>query len=225
MGMGQRARVLADEQKWRSVRWCEPNPLRGFTVVAGDPSVAALADDGAFSIAVGIAGQDPTPACLSGRQTSASWDCESFPLHRWAGALLPTRGAVRDAWQVEPADIVVGYMPPSWANMIFDRVRVAAEHAGAKAKRLSVPEQMVGCDLVVVAAGWATTWEARWSGVPYFAIDLGRRDHPQRANVTLPGAVDLIARGVRRVVDLSDEHTPTVPDHREEFLALAFART
>lgn len=223
VGVGPRARVLDPDQTWRSVRWCEPSPLRSFTVVAGDPGVAALADPGALSIGVQIGGQDPTPACLQSRQVDVMWDCEAFPLHRWAGAVLPSRGSVRASWEVEPEQIVVGYMPPSWAPRIFDAVR-AAVPKGVIARRLIEPEAMVGCDLLVVAAGWATTFEARWSGVPHFAVNLGRRDHPVRANAELASALSLIGSGVRRVVDLPDELVPQVPDHREQFLDLAFAR-
>lgn len=218
VGIGPRVAVLADGQRWRSVEWCKPGPLAGFAAVAGDPSVCVLADPDAYVLAVCIGGQDRTAGCHSSRKPDAVWDAEALPLHPWAGAQFRSRRTVRDAWRVQNDQLVIGALAPTWGPHVFHTAIQAAVQPGVLVRRITDATELVGCDLAVVAAGWATTWEARWSGVPYQAVDLGRRDHPVRANATMTSML-AVCHAVERRPDLSDDLVPTAPDHREAFRA------
>ena len=210
VGSGGRVPLLGS-MKWRSVRWCSGSPLAGFDVVVGDPSVAVLAEPGALVVAAGIAGQDRTPSCATSRRPDVLWDCERFPIHPWAGAVLPTRAEIRAGWGVgdEP---VVSVLAPSWARAALSRLVVSEAPRWCRVAFSTDPADFAGADYVVTSAGWGPVWEARWSRVPHAAVHLGDRDHDQRANCRPADLAGLLA-GVQRV-DLPDDHRPVVPDHR-----------
>lgn len=220
VGMGPRAKVTPEGQRWRSVQWCrQHNPMAGIPVVVGDPSVVGQADEHAFTVAVQIGGQDPTPGCLQDRQPAAVWDAEALPLHPWAWMALPDRAAVRRSWGASQDDLIVGCLDPSWAPIIFSvNVRQAAP-PGVIVRTIREPEELVGCDYAVVSAGWASTHEARWSGVDHWAVNLGRRDMPVRASTDMAGMLAAVSL-IRGKPDLPDDLRPRVPDHREQFIDL-----
>jgi len=78
------------------------------------------------------------------------------------------------------------------------------------------PADLVGADLAVVSAGWASVMEARACGVPYLAVDLGKRDHPIRANAKPKDVVAMVLQ-MRRAANLSDDARPVMADNRAEF--------
>lgn len=216
-GMGQRVQVTPERQRWRSVQWCsQQNPLSGYPVVVGDPSVVVQADEDAFTVAVHIAGQDMRPGCRTDRVPDALWDAEALPLHPWAWQVLPDRTAVRASWGVSQDDLIVGCLNPSWARLVFTHVVREAAQPGVQVRALSEPSELVGCDLAVVMAGWASTHEARWSGVPYLAVNLGRRDQVHRANCDVPVMLEAVSR-LKGTPSLPDDLRPSAPDHREQF--------
>lgn len=219
VGFGPRSPVL-DGMGWRSIsNWCSGSPLRGFDVVAGDPSVCVLAEPDALVVAVKIGGQDLRGSCGSTRVPDVLWDAEAHPLHGWAGRDLPTRGEIRErhrrsGWRGEP---LVSVLAPSWsAGPLASIVR---EHAspGHRVAVTTRPEDFAGADFVVCSAGWGPVWEARWSRIPHAAVWLGDRDHDVRATCLPRDLPDLLAGVVP--VDLPDDHRPLVPDHRPQFLS------
>lgn len=217
VGQGARAPTLSHDQRWRSVQWCSGSPLAGFDVVAGDPGVCVLAEPSSYVLAVTIFGQSFDPSCHCDRQPDAWWDAETKPLHGWAGQVLPTRGEVRDHWGCLDVPVVC-VIEPSWGGkMLGPHVRAVVQ-PGVFVRTLTDARDLIGADFVIVAAGWSTTYEARWSGVPYMAVDFGMRDHPRRATGRLRDALRIAAM-VDRAADLSPSHTFDVPDHREEFRA------
>lgn len=209
---------------YRSVRYCEGRPFKGFEVVVGDPSVVMLAPPEVFTVAVFIGGQVWQPACATdGRAPDAAWDAEAMPLHPWAGVKLPSRGEVREreGWGDKP---VVGVLDPSWASGLLTAVaRQGAEMSGVHVATVVDPADLVGADLAVVAAGWATTLEARVCGVPYLSVDLHRRDHPHRANADPNKLVRTVA-SITRGAGLPDDLRPTMPDWREAFASFVHGR-
>lgn len=209
---------MLDGMRWRSVRWCGGRPLAGFDVVAGDPSVVALAEPDAFVVAVAIAGQDPTPSCGPGRSPDLVWDAERAPIHPWGGRTdLPSRGELRDGWtrQGWDGEPVVSVLAPSWARAGLCRLVTATAPAGTRVALSTSPEDFAGADFVVVPAGWAQVWEARWSKIPHAAVHLGDRDHDVRATCRPDDLPGLLAGIVP--VTLPDDHRPYAPDHRAEF--------
>lgn len=220
LGMGPRVRPPScgsEAMPYRSVRWCEGSPFKGFDVAVGDPSVVALAPPEVFTVAVFIGGQVWQPACATeGRPPDAAWDAEAHPLHPWAGRVLPSRGEVRErhGWGAKP---VVACLNPSWASgLLTSLARQGAQMSGVHVASVVDPADLVGADLAVVAAGWATTLEARACGVPYLSVDLHRRDHPHRANAD-PNAVVRVVAQIAHGAGLPDELRPHVPDWREAF--------
>lgn len=208
---------------YRSVRYCEGRPFNGFDVVIGDPAVVMLAPPDVFTVAVHIVNQVWHPACATeGRAPDAAWDAEAMPLHPWAGRQLPSRGEVRErhGWGERP---VVACVDPSWAPGLLTAVaRQGAEMSRAHVATVADPADLVGADLAVVAAGWATLWEARACGVPYLTVNLHRRDHEARANTDPNGLVRAVASIVRGA-QLPDDLRPTMPDHREAFASFVEA--
>ena len=149
--MGGRAPVLADRQTWRSVQWCRGRPLAGFSVVAGDPSVAVLAVPDAYVLAVTIFGQDFSPCCRAEREPDEWWDAETKPLHPWAGAVLPTRADVRSRWDCEGRAVCVS-LSPSWAPALLGAL-VSQATVGSVLHVVSHdPIELLGADLAVVSA-------------------------------------------------------------------------
>lgn len=226
VGQGPKTPVL-DGMTWRSIgSWCRGNPLSGFEVVVGDPSVVVLAEPDALTVAVAIGGQDRTASCGSARRPDVVWDAERAPLHPWGGRTdLPTRAEVRerwarDGWRGEP---LVSVLAPSWARTAL--VRLVREHAspGHSVVVSSRPEDFAGADLVVCSAGWGPVWEARWSRVPYVAVHLGDRDHDVRATARPHDLAGLLAGVVP--VDLPDDHRPVAPDYRPDLLTVIASAT
>jgi hypothetical protein len=203
--------------------WCKGSRSGGFDVVVGDPSSQSLprSPGDQAAIEVRILG-----SCRSDRELEAVWDAEAMPIHPWGGRLdLPSRGEVRG--KLDPFLLtgpIVGVLPVSWArNLLIEIVREARpRHASGMI--LSGPEGMIGCDLVVCAAGWGPVLEARASGVPYVAVDLKRRDHWLRATHDVRGASEAVQR-VERFEDLDDDSRPWLPDFSGALLDLVEAST
>jgi hypothetical protein len=201
---------------WRSVEWCRGNPLEGFDVVVGDPSVVVLAPAEALTVAVAIGGQDPTGSCGSTREPEFVWDCERFPLHPWGGRTeWRTRSEVRARIGAEGPTI--GVLPISWARDVLVALADGAAPSGSQVVALTDPEDLVGVDLAVVSAGWAPVLEAAACGVPYVAVDLGQRDHPVRASGTVEACAIAIRERGGIEADLDDDHVPMLPDFRPSF--------
>lgn len=213
VGQGPKAPVL-NGVPWRSVRWCEGRPLSGLSVVIGDPAVAVLADRGATVIAVRIDGQNCVPDCMARREPDAWWDAETNPLHPWAGMTLPSRGEVRARWSVDRPQIVC--LSPSWSPLLLTRVAEQGAHRGVQVRTITDPTDLIGADLAVVSAGWGSVAEVKACGVPYLAVDLGKRDHPVRANAKPRDVVALVLQ-MRRGADLPDDLRPVMKDTRREF--------
>lgn len=223
VGTGTKVALLGP-MKWRSVSWCKGSPLDGFDVVLGDPSCAALAPPDVPSIGVAIGGQDHSPSCGGSRELEALWDAEKFPLHPWGGRTdLPSREEVRSKLDPQVLDgPIIGVLPVSWARNLLIEVVREARPRHASSFILNNPEAMIGCDLVVCAAGWAPVLEARASGVPYAAVDLGRRDHWVRRTHDVRGASEAVYRVEK--VDLDPERRPWLPDYSEALLGWVEAR-
>lgn len=217
-GVGKGPRVpMLDGMTWRSVQWCSGSPLRGFDVVAGDPSVAVLAEPEALVVSVTIAGQDTRPSCASMRVADLLWDAEAHPLHPWAGRLLPSRGEVRerfrrDGWRGEPLVVVLA---PSWTRATLSTLVASHASPAHRVVLTTSPEDFVGGDFVVCSGGWAPVWEARWSKVPFAAVHHGERDQDHRATCMPRDLPGLLAGVVP--IDLPDDHRPLAPDYRPQF--------
>lgn len=215
VGSGQKLDLLGS-MKWRSVRWCEGSPLEGFEVVVGDPSVVVLAPPETMTVAVAIGAQDPRGSCGATREPDYIWDCERFPLHPWGGRTdWESRGEVRARIGAEGPTI--GVLPISWAPYVLPALADGAAPSGSQVFVTSNPEDLVGVDLAVVAAGWAPVLEAAASGVPYVAVNLGRRDHPLRASGTVEECAVMIRELGGTEANLPDDLVPMLPDFRPSF--------
>lgn len=153
-------------------------------VLVADPSWWELADlDGRPWISLGWTGW------------GASWDLDLQPLHPWAYGLGVTRQGVREEWGTPPDCPVIACMSPSgMPHWIENRVRDVIP-AGAQMVELTgvgAARQMLGADLVVCSAGWASSVEARWSGVPHILMNSGGPDQQPRITHELDEARELV---------------------------------
>jgi hypothetical protein len=190
--------------------------------VAELPSEVLVADRSWWDLAVA----DGRPLLRVGfAPDEPDWDLDAGPIHPWAWQNLPTRAAVRDGWGVPPGTPVVACM----SNWQYKRViehRVAdAVPANARLVSLRGPNaahQFVGADLVVTTAGWASSWEARWSGVPHCLLDVGGPDGLSRVTHDIAEAREAVANV--RLAELPGDHRPPPPTGPLDDFLQALAR-
>lgn len=200
---------------WRHVDCCTP----------GEHMPDVLAQTAADVIVAdhcwrNVAAADGRPYVVVGMHGAGTWDLDSHPVHPWAWQLLPDRATVRASWGVEEDRPVVGTLSPwSRRNVLENQLRGAIpDHAlHVHLDGWGCSRQMVGCDLVVASAGWASSWEARWSGVPHALVDVGGPDQPQRATHTYEQARELVAQ--LTPTPLPGGHRAYPPDHVTPFVA------
>lgn len=165
-----------------------------------------------------LAEADGRPFITLGMHGAGHWDLDAMPLHPWEWQALPRRVDVRALWGMSPSTPVVVAMsnhiaPDNIEHRIRDSVPdgalLVSLHEWGSARR------MVGADLVVCTAGWSSSWEARWSGVPACVLDIGGPDQAPRATHTLEEAREAV-RNVQ-CVDLPADHTAERPDHLRDF--------
>jgi len=168
-----------------------------------------------------LAAADGRPYITLGMHGAGEWDLDSMPLHPWTWQALPRRVDVRALFDV-PEDVpVVAIMSNATrVNVIENAVaRWAPSHAVVVSLHGPfVARRMVGADLVVTSAGWASSWEARWSGVPYVLVDVGGPDQPRRATHTFDEAREAVSAVT--LADLSPGHTAQPEDHVTDFCAV-----
>lgn len=187
---------------WRAAGCCAPDgPQQALAeldadVLVADPAWWEFAShDRRPTIRLGFAG------------AGADWDLDAAPIHPWAWWPLPTRAEVRAAWGVAPSVPVVATMSPSTIGdyvelRVADAIPAGAHHVRMTSWRDSL--QFVGADLVVCSAGWASSVEARWSGVPYALLSTGVPDQIPRGTHTLGQAYDAVK--ALEVADLPGSH-------------------
>ena len=185
------------------------------------PADLLVADPSWWEVAVA----DGRPCVRLGWASSGApdWDLDAGPIHPWADGLPLTRGAVRELWGVGPETPVVATLSNRrYRNIIENRVADSVPE-GARLVSLSgwgAAERMVGADLVVATAGWASSVECRWTGVPHCLLDVGGPDGWPRVTHT----VDEARRAVAAVSPWpSPSDWAGAPNRRPltEFLALA----
>lgn len=161
------------------------------------------------------------PYVILGMHGAGTWDLDAQPIHPWAWQPLPRRKDVRLFFDVDDETPVVAVLSPKrMGNVIENVVRPhIPEHARlVSLTGVGAARRMVGADLVLASAGWASTWEARWSGVPYALVDVGGRDQASRATHSWAGLTEAVKHV--RVADLPPEHTASPDDHVTEFDAV-----
>jgi len=164
-----------------------------------------------------VAAADGRPYIVVGMHGAGTWDLDSQPVHPWAWQLLPTRETVRSSWGVGDAPVVGTLSPWSRVNVIENALRdVLPDYRHVHLSGWGCSRWMVGCDLVVASAGWGSSWEARWSGVPFCLVDVGGPDQPLRATHTYDEAREAVRQLTPAL--LPGEHRANPPDHVTEFV-------
>jgi len=168
-----------------------------------------------------LAAADGRPYLVMGMHDAegSTWDLDAMPIHPWAWKHLPTRAAVRHGWGVDDDQLVIGTLSPATRRNVLENALTDVIPERALHVRLGgwgCSHQMVGCDLVVASAGWASSWEARWSGVPHCLVDVGGPDQPKRATHTYASARVEVAAA--RPALLPPEHTASAEDWVDPFV-------
>jgi len=144
------------------------------------------------------------------------WDLDLAPLHPWGAAPPRTTRTERTRPRVltmsprSQPGIIEAIAGPAIAAADVEHV-IADERNGGV--------QMRDADLVVTSAGWSSSWEARWSGVPHFLCRTNDTDQWLRAT---DGSV---AEMVTQAGVLRGWSPPAVPDHVPPFLDLLRLRS
>lgn len=148
------------------------------------------------------------------------WDLDEAPLHPW-GANPPE--ALRDELRgaLGLSGPVIATMSPRSQTGIIEGTIWEGLARRPDVTLLRVPEwngavYFRAADLVVTSAGWSSSWEARWSGVPYFLVQTNSSDQTLRAS----GSTAEALRAVEAVEVFEDWEVPEVPDHVPSFVDL-----
>lgn len=204
--------LTLEHVKWRHVDCCTPGEQMG-DVLAQTAADVIVADwcwrD--------LAAADGRPYLTVGMHGEGDWDLDSKPIHPWAWQLLPDRETVRRSWGVGPSVPVVGVLSP-WSRryVLENHLRNGLPDEYVSLSGWGCSRYMVGCDLVVASAGWASSWEARWSGIPHVLVNVGAKDQMPRATHTYDEAVEAVAK--LESAQLPGWHRVDAPDHVTEFV-------
>lgn len=155
-------------------------------------------------------------------KADADWNLDVGPLHPWAFGLPMNRGQARSLWGVTDSTPVVVVMSPSHLKGTMESsVRDARPPGGVlvSLKRWSEAPMMVGADLIVTSAGWASSVEAKWSGVPHCLIDLDGLDMASRITHDREAMRDAVRNAQCAQLPLDWRGQPD-PDPLDRFLQL-----
>jgi hypothetical protein len=192
------------------------------------PTRVALAETEADVIVAdwqswGIAQADGRPFVRIGfaHRSETLWDLDERPLHpSGRKPPEPLRSDLRAALGLS-GPVVVSMSPLSQRGIIEGTIEAAARTLDRhpEATLVVAPPENGGvlfraADLVVTSAGWSSSWEARWSGVPHFLVRTNDSDQWLRYS----GGVEDLAKAVEAVVEVEDWKLPEIPDHVPEFV-------
>jgi hypothetical protein len=175
----------------------------------GDESLSTQLDALDFDVIVAdwqsweIARDDGRPVMTIGfahrRDEGLGWDLDEMPLHPWGNesclrqtSPIMRRREMRRRLGIGEHELVVMTMSSTtYPGSVESRLGEVVECADGRsffAYRTDVRHvvaetalEFFAADLVVTNAGWATSTEARWSGVPHVLLMLGGLDQPARA--------------------------------------------
>lgn len=145
-----------------------------------------------------VARADGRPVITLGKHShpDCDWNVDELPLHPWAYGLTRTRAEVRSEWGVPDSTPVVACMSPTHMRNTMENTVKDSLPPGAllvSLQKWGDAPKMVGADLIVTSAGWASSVEARWSGVPHCLLGLGAPDQPTRVTHSRSEAAALVA--------------------------------